>query len=196
MFHFRKWYREMSRNRLPPESSFPVPRHFILSLPFSTLVFYCKIMKTHDRGVVWTEWLSTMNETQFEVSLFRISIGSNGYTTTTVCFDVNHGLNVLRRFLTNPNDKRTGTPKDRDEVNRREVNECDGWVWFRNYRNPINMCNWPLVDCARWTPEIEKNRSVSRWPCKNRRHTNSSCKRPDVLGITVIKEIPVEGRLL
>ena len=42
-------------------------RHFILSLPFSTLVFYCKIMKTHDRGVVWTEWLSTMNQTQFEV---------------------------------------------------------------------------------------------------------------------------------
>ncbi len=23
----------------------------------------------------------------------------------------------------------TGTPKDRDEVNRREVCECDGWVW-------------------------------------------------------------------
>ena len=23
----------------------------------------------------------------------------------------------------------TGTPKDRDEVNRREVSECEGWVW-------------------------------------------------------------------
>ncbi len=26
----------------------------------------------------------------------------------------------------------TGTPKDRDEVNRREVSECDGWVWERH----------------------------------------------------------------
>jgi hypothetical protein len=25
-------------------------------------------------------------------------------------------------------DRGTGTPKDRDEVNRREVCECDGWV--------------------------------------------------------------------
>jgi hypothetical protein len=27
-------------------------------------------------------------------------------------------------------DRGTGIPKDRDEVNRREVCECDGWVWF------------------------------------------------------------------
>jgi hypothetical protein len=26
----------------------------------------------------------------------------------------------------------TGTPKDRDEINRREVCECDGWVWDRD----------------------------------------------------------------
>ncbi len=27
----------------------------------------------------------------------------------------------------------TGTPKDRDEVKRREVWECEGWVWSRTY---------------------------------------------------------------
>ena len=31
----------------------------------------------------------------------------------------------------------------------------------------------PLVDDTSWTPETVKKRSVSRWVCKNRRHTNS-----------------------
>ncbi len=79
----------------------------------------------------------------------------------------------------------TGTPKDRDEVNRRDVYECDGWVCvlevidtpsilsvirkstaltrvlstfvFRVVKNP-EWWRWnsPLVDCASWTPEVEK----------------------------------------
>ncbi len=32
-------------------------------------------------------------------------------------------------------DRGTGTPKDRDEVNNREVCECDGWV-----------CDWEVID--------------------------------------------------
>jgi hypothetical protein len=85
----------------------------------------------------------------------------------------------------------TGTPKDRDEVHKREVYECDGWVcdldvmgvpskltvirkddaltraratlllscWAKTARRKWNS---PLVDCARWTPEGAKKRSVSR----------------------------------
>jgi hypothetical protein len=33
----------------------------------------------------------------------------------------------------------TGTPKDRDEVNRKEFWVCDGWVWSRSYRWPIDI---------------------------------------------------------
>ncbi len=76
----------------------------------------------------------------------------------------------------------TGTPKDKDEVNKREVCECEGWVWdldaigtpsrLRLIRKapvlvrtrptfPLNCWakaarwkwNWPLLNCADWTPE-------------------------------------------
>ncbi len=48
----------------------------------------------------------------------------------------------------------------------------------------------PLFDYGRWThPEVEKKRSVSRWPCKKKRSTNSLCNLPDVLGIGGIKVI-------
>ena len=81
----------------------------------------------------------------------------------------------------------TGTPKDKDEVNRRDVWECDGWVCDSDVigapsrlrsipkvevsasRFPHfvlscekNTARWkwknpPLVDCASWTPELQKN---------------------------------------
>ncbi len=115
----------------------------------------------------------------------------------------------------------TGTPKDRNEVNKQEVCECDGWVCdldvtgspliFKIIRNATTLArmlptfdfrceekgvwwkwNGPLVDCANWTPEDTKKRSVSRWTCKNRRHTNSLCNIPDVL-IAGIKEITLGG---
>jgi hypothetical protein len=114
-------------------------------------------------------------------------------------------------------DRGTGTPKDIDAVNIWEVCECDGWVCdFEVIGTPSrlrftcktadltrvlhtlgwsceeNVERWkwnsPPVHCVNWTPESVKKRSVSRWSCKNKRHTNSLCK-PDVIGITVIKEI-------
>ncbi len=89
----------------------------------------------------------------------------------------------------------TGTPKDSDEVNRRDVSKCDGWVcvlevigipWilsvilkggdlgrvlptfsFRVVKNVVcRKWNSPLVDSGRWTPEVGKKRSVSRWVCR------------------------------
>jgi hypothetical protein len=91
----------------------------------------------------------------------------------------------------------TGTPKDRDEVNRREVCECDGWVCdlgmtgaptklsvIRKVATLARMlptCDWnresnvvwwkwkyPRSDCASWTPEAAKKRSVSWWACENK----------------------------
>jgi hypothetical protein len=79
----------------------------------------------------------------------------------------------------------TGTPKDRDEFNRREVWEWDGWVCdleaigatsifsvIRSAAALVRMLstldlscaenavrrqwNCPLVDCASWTPEAAK----------------------------------------
>ena len=90
----------------------------------------------------------------------------------------------------------TGTPKDRDEVNKRDTCEWDGWVCERDVMGapsifkltrraadlakllPIfdlscpretTRLKWkvPRFDCARWTPEVTKKRSVSRWACKN-----------------------------
>ncbi len=93
----------------------------------------------------------------------------------------------------------TGIPKDRDEFNKREVSECDGWVWeleeidtpskfrftlkadalarmlthfdFSQQEKPERR-KWkyddPKFDCADWTPEPEKKRSVSLWVCKNK----------------------------
>jgi hypothetical protein len=43
--------------------------------------------------------------TEEMVSLYRSLIGSIGYATTTVRFDVSYGLSVLSRFLAKPNDK-------------------------------------------------------------------------------------------
>ena len=113
----------------------------------------------------------------------------------------------------------TGTPKDRDEVNRRDVCECDGWVCvlevigapsiFKLIRKAAalvrvlptfalsleeNAARWkwksPLVDCASWTPEDSKKWSVSRWSCKNKSLTNSLCNLPDVLTIVVLDGNP------
>ena len=117
----------------------------------------------------------------------------------------------------------TGTPKDRDEVNKREVCECDGWVCdlddtgtssiFKIIRNTTVLVrmlpsfdliceeksvrrkwNWSLVDYVSWTPEVAKKRSVSRWSCKNRRRTNSLCNLPDVLEIVGILPYKNDGR--
>ncbi len=38
--------------------------------------------------------------------------------------------------------------------------------------------NSPLLVCANWSPETVKKRSVSWWPCKNKRNTNSLCNPP------------------
>ena len=87
----------------------------------------------------------------------------------------------------------TGTPKDRDEVNKRDTCEWDGWVCeieaigapsiFRFIRIAaalarvlpifdlscerkaarLNVKIPPLVCCAGWTPEAAKKRSNLRW---------------------------------
>ena len=105
----------------------------------------------------------------------------------------------------------TGTPKDRDEVNRRDVCEWDGWVCvldvigtpsiLRLTRKDAALARvlptltlscgrntesrkWkspPLVDYTGCTPETEKKWSVSQWVCKNNNLMNSLCKHPDVL---------------
>jgi hypothetical protein len=105
----------------------------------------------------------------------------------------------------------TGTPKDRDEVNRRDTCEWDGWVCVRDVIGAPSIfkltrraaalarvlltlalscerkttgLKWkspPLVCCAVWTPEVAKNRSVSRWVCKNSNLMNSLCNLPEVL---------------
>ncbi len=120
----------------------------------------------------------------------------------------------------------TGTPKDKDEVNTREVCECEGWVWdldaigapsrLRTTRQaaalararptllfkPVEKAerrkwkNPPLVGCADWTPEAAKKRSVSRWVCKNKSLTNSLCNLPLVLAIAGIKDTALGGLLL
>ena len=115
----------------------------------------------------------------------------------------------------------TGTPKNRDEVNRREVWECDEWVcdleaidasWrFKLIRNASVLgrmlptfglyCQENASGTGCWITQSEllnlpKKRPVSRWVCKNKRHTNSLCKLPDVLGIPDIKEIVLEVLLL
>ena len=113
--------------------------------------------------------------------------------------------------------RRTGTPKDRDEVNRREDCEFDGWVCDLNVIGaPSNLSvirraaalvrmfptrdlsieekvvrwKWknPQSCCASWTPEAAKKRSVSRWACKNESLINLLCNLPDVLALTGIKD--------
>ncbi len=103
-----------------------------------------------------------------------------------------------------------GTPKDRDEVNRREVCHCDGWVCdldvmgvpsklsvirkdtvLARARSTLLLnCwakaswwkwNWPQSVYGIWTPEVAKKRWVSRWVWKNKRLTNSLCNLPDVV---------------
>jgi hypothetical protein len=44
--------------------------------------------------------------TEEMVSLYHSLIGSIGYVTNTVSFDVRYGLSVLSRFLAKPNDKK------------------------------------------------------------------------------------------
>jgi hypothetical protein len=108
-------------------------------------------------------------------------------------------------------------PKDTDEVNRRDVCECDGWacvlevigvssrlsvirkVWtltrvlstfsFRVVKNTVRWkWNSPLVDYGNWIPETTKKRSVSRWTYRNNSLINTLCNLPDVLVIGSIKE--------
>jgi hypothetical protein len=38
--------------------------------------------------------------------------------------------------------------------------------------------NTPICDCADWTPEVGKKRSVSRWASKNKILINSLCILP------------------
>jgi hypothetical protein len=86
----------------------------------------------------------------------------------------------------------TGTPKDIDEVNKREVCECDGWSCdlelmgassiLSIIRNTVTLARtrstlllrctekterWkrksPRSCWGNWTPEAAKKRSVSRW---------------------------------
>ena len=45
--------------------------------------------------------------TEEMVSLYHSLIGSIGYVTNTVSFDVRYGLSVLSRFLAKPNDRKT-----------------------------------------------------------------------------------------
>ena len=52
---------------------------------------------------------------------------------------------------------------------------------------------WKRLDGGSCTPEVFKKKVVSRCVYKNERHTNSQCRCPDVLGITDIKEIELEG---
>ena len=111
----------------------------------------------------------------------------------------------------------TGAPKDRDEVNRRDVCEWDGWVCVLDVIGSSSILRLtrkaaalarvlptlllscarnaarrkskspPLVDCADCTPEAAKKRSVSRWACKNNNLMNSLCNLPEVLAIAGIK---------
>ena len=106
----------------------------------------------------------------------------------------------------------TGKPKDRDEVNKWDSCEWDGWVCERDVIGAPSIfklthraaaldkllpifalscprkaarLKWkvPRCDCAGWTPEAAKKRSVSRWACKNRRRANSLCNLADTLTI-------------
>ncbi len=111
----------------------------------------------------------------------------------------------------------TGTPKHKDEVNRREVCECNGWVCvlevigapsrLRLTRKTVDFRFKLWGECLTeeveestgilsWTPEVAKKRSVSRWACKNKRLTNSLYNLPDVLAIADIKEMELGGLLL
>jgi hypothetical protein len=88
-------------------------------------------------------------------------------------------------------DRGTGIPKDRDEVHRREVCECDGWVCDLDVMGvPSKLSVTRKVsDYTDKTPETEKKkRSVSRWACKNKSLTNSLFNLPDVLAITGIND--------
>jgi hypothetical protein len=51
--------------------------------------------------------------------------------------------------------------------------------------------NAPIFDCADWTPEAAKKRSVSRWNCKNRILINSLWSLPDVLVIADMTDLSV-----
>ncbi len=116
----------------------------------------------------------------------------------------------------------TGTPKDKDEVKRREDCECDGWVCvcetigtlsiFRVIRKAASLArmiphfdlsweenttrwkwNCLRLDWTIWTPEAEKKRSVSQRAYRNKRRTNWLCNLPDVLATAGIKEIALRG---
>ena len=117
----------------------------------------------------------------------------------------------------------TGTPKDRDEVNKRDACEWDGWVCERDVIGAPSIFKFtriaaalarvvPILDlscarkaphfwyvavcCAGWTPEAAKKRSVSRCACKNSNLMNSLCNLPEVLAIAGMKAVDIGGLLL
>jgi hypothetical protein len=56
-------------------------------------------------------------------------------------------------------------------------------TWFRNAARRNLKYVDPKFDCADWTSEAAKKRSVSRWVCKNKSLIKSLCKRPFVPAI-------------
>ena len=120
----------------------------------------------------------------------------------------------------------TGTPKDRDEVNKHDTCEWDGWICERDVIGApsifklthrastlvrvlptfvlscerkvtrLKVKSPPLVCCAGWTPEAAKKRSVSRWACKNSNLMNSLCNLPEVLPMTGMNATDTGGLLL
>jgi hypothetical protein len=64
-------------------------------------------------------------------------------------------------------------------------------LFFANFSFSYEPLKWrrsPRFCYTRWTPEVAKKRSVSRWARKNNSLMNSLCNLPDVLEISVIKE--------
>jgi hypothetical protein len=58
-----------------------------------------------DAGFEVVESDFDVSPTEEMISMYRSLIGSIGYSTTTVRFDVSYGLSVLSRFLAKPNEK-------------------------------------------------------------------------------------------
>ncbi len=87
--------------------------------------------------------------------------------------------------------------KIKPRLKRREVSKCDGRVFNRDTREygtvEVELDTGRLRKMNSWH---WKNRSVSRWSCKNRSHTNSLCTLPDVLEIEGMKDIELVGYFL
>ncbi len=76
----------------------------------------------------------------------------------------------------------TGTPKDRDEVNRRDVCECDGWVCVLEVidvpsilsviRKPATWWGYCRLLCSGWPRTSHGGSGITR---KNRDSKNTCC---------------------